>query len=338
MTTAPSPERDGDSPITVRELDFDSPGLPALWATLREASDTQPLTQTFAWQRLWWETFPAGHLLLLAAERFGKTVAIAPFYATDGMVFFLGIGEGDHHDFLGAAHDPDILTALLRAAMERAADFVGFKLHFIPETSRTCAAIKQAAERLNLNVFEMGDIVSVRVDIAADPAAVRQAVSRSMRNAEKYFRDRGELTVQLLTTAAEVLPLMPEFFDMHVARWRLKGIDSDFLRPAVRRFLERWIEVSADHGWLRFVHLDWNGKTLGMDLNWHAGTTQFSGQWVFAIDYAKQSPGQILLRQSVLMALEAGMHTYDLGLGDQAYKFRLPSQTTVCHTLGLYPP
>jgi hypothetical protein len=49
------------------------------------------------------------------------------------------------------------------------------------------------------------------------------------------------------------------------------------------------------------------------------------------------TPGQILLRHSVLMALDAGMHTYDLGLGDQAYKFRLPGRTVTCPTWGLYP-
>ena len=37
------------------------------------------------------------------------------------------------------------------------------------------------------------------------------------------------------------------------------------------------------------------------------------------------------------MALDAGMHTYDMGLGDQAYKFRLPSRTVTCPTWGLYP-
>ena len=36
--------------------------------------------------------------------------------------------------------------------------------------------------------------------------------------------------------------------------------------------------VSADAGWLRMLRLEWNGRTLGMDLNWHFGTTQHSGQ------------------------------------------------------------
>ena len=324
--------------VTVRLLSFDDPALPATWARVFAASDVRSITQTLEWQRTWWATYARGTLLLLAADRGGETVAIAPLFCDEGMVFFTGVGEADWHDVLGAGHDPDVLTALLGAARDLAPGFVGFKFHFIPEFSRTAAALAIAAERLGLDRYELDSIVSVSVDIATDPDAVRAAVSRSMRKAENFFLKNGDLVVQRLTTAAEVLPLLPEFVRMHAARWRLKDVESSFLRPEVRTFLDRWIKVSADAGWLRVVRLEWNGATLGMDLNWHFGTTQHSGQWVFDIAYMDRSPGQILLRHSVLMALDAGMHTYDMGLGDQSYKFRLPSRTVTCPTWGLYPP
>ncbi len=325
-------------PVTVRPLSFEDPGLPAVWGRLFAASDMRSITQTLEWQRTWWSVFAKGTLLLLAAERDGETVAIAPLFCDEGMVFFTGVGEADWHDVLGAGHDVDVLAALLAAAMELAPGFVGFKLHFIPEFSRTGAALAAAAGRLGLDLYEMESIVSVVVDIASNAEMVRRSVSRSMRKAENFFRNNGELVVQWITTAAEALPLLPEFVEMHAARWRLKDIESGFLRPDVRTFLERWIAVSADAGWLRMLRLEWNGRTLGMDLNWHFGATQHSGQWVFDIEFMSRSPGQILLRHSVLMALESGMHTYDLGLGDQAYKFRLPSRTVTCPTWGLYPP
>ena len=332
-----SPAAGNGPAVTVRELSYDDPALPAVWSRLFATSDMRSITQTLEWHRTWWGALGRGTLLLLAAEREGEPVAIAPFFCDSGMVFFVGVGEADWHDVLGAGHDPDVLTPLLAAAIDRAPDFAGIKLHFIPEFSRTATAVAVAAERLGLDCYEMDSIVSVVVDIATDADAVRRAVSRSMRKAEKFFRTHGELVVQQLTTAADVLPLLPEFFAMHIARWKLKAIDSDFVRPAVRVFLERWIAASAAAGWLRVVRLEWNGATLGIDLNWHFGTTQHSGQWVFDIRFMDRSPGQILLRQSVLMALDAGMHTYDLGLGDQAYKFRLPGRPVACPTWGLYP-
>jgi len=325
-------------PVLVREVAFDTPGLEATWGRLLTASDTRLLSQTWEWQQLWWQTLGRGRLVLLLAERAGEPVAIAPLFALEGMVFFGGAGESDQGDVIGAGHDPEVLAALLAAARDLTPDFAGIKLYFLPERSRTTAALAEAAAAVGLKTFEMGELDCVEVDIARDPAAVRQAVSRSMRKAENYFHANGTLTVQRLTSAAEVLPLLPEFFAMHVARWRLKEIDSPYLQADAREFLTRWIGLSAACGWLRVVRLEWNGRTLGIDLNWHHGLRQHSGQWVFDIEHFRRSPGQILLRHSVLMALDAGMHLYDLGLGDQAYKFRLPADRVRCVTWGLYPP
>lgn len=324
--------------VTVRAVAFDTPGLEATWARLLAESDTPVLSQTWEWQRLWWQTLGRGRLLLLLAERGGEAVAIAPLFALEGTVFFGGAGESDQGDVIGAGHDAEVLAALLAAARDLTDEFAGIKLYFLPERSRTTAALPEAAAAIGLVPFEMGELDCVEVDIARDPAAVRQAVSRSMRKAENFFHANGTLEVQRLTTAAEVLPLLPEFFTMHAARWRLKEIDSPYLQADVRGFLTRWIEVSAACGWLRVVRLAWNGRTLGIDLNWHHRSRQHSGQWVFDIEHFRRSPGQILLRHSVLMALDAGMHTYDLGLGDQAYKFRLPAERVRCVTWGLYLP
>jgi CelD/BcsL family acetyltransferase involved in cellulose biosynthesis len=323
--------------IMVRELSFDEPGLPDLWARLLAASPVRPITQTFEFQKLWWETYEVEQLLLLAAERNGETVAIAPWFATGGMVFFLGVGEADYHDIVGAGHDPDVVTALLAAAAERAEDFEGFKLHFFPESSPTPAALEAAAGRFALDLHEMGDIVTVVVDVAADPAAVRRAVSGSMNKREGWFRQRGGIRVQPLTTAAEVLPLLPEFFEMHIARWRAKGVESNYLRPEVRAFLERWVEASAARGWLQALRLEWEGRTLAMEFSWEYESRQYCGQWAFPLADARRSPGQVLLRHSVLQAIDRGVTVYDQGLGDQDYKFHLPNRTTTCTTWGLFP-
>lgn len=323
-------------PLTVREIGFDDPGLPAIWKRLLAASDTRPISQTWEFQRLWSRTYEVEQLLLMAVDRGGETVAIAPLFAAGGMVFFLGVGEADYHDFIGAGHDPDVTTAVIAAAMERTEDFAGFKLHFIPEQSRTPLALARAAERLGLNIFEMGDIVTVVVDVAPDPAAVGRAVSHSMKKREGWFRQRGELAVLPLTTAADVLPYLPEFFDMHIARWQTKGIESNFLRSEVRTFLERWVVVSADKGWLRALRLEWKGETLGMEFSWEYEGRQYCGQWAFPLEHARRSPGQVLLRHSVLQAIDRGVAIYDQGLGDQEYKFRLPNRTVTCVTWGLF--
>ena len=322
--------------IVVRDLRFDDPNLPALWESLLARSPVRPPSQTFDFLRLWAATYPVEQLLLLAADRDGETVAIAPFFATGGMVFFLGVGEADYHDLVGAGDDVEALAALLAAARDRTGDFAGFKLHFVPEYSPTSAALEAAAARIGLAHHHMGDMVTVVVDVAADPAGLRRAVSRSMRKREAWFLRQGAIAVEPLETAAAVLPRLPEFYDLHAARWRAKGEESIYARPETRSFLERWIGISAARGWLHALRLEWRGRTLGMELAWRFGGSQYCGQWVFPAELARRSPGQVLQRHSVLRAIDAGVRVYDQGLGDQPYKFRLPNLTITCSTWGLF--
>lgn len=326
----------GPPPIVVRDLRFDDPALPAAWHALLAASHVRPPSQTLDFLRLWAATYPVEQLLLLAAEREGAIVAVAPLYATGGMVFFLGVGEADYHDFVGDVGDPAVLAALLAAARDRTEDFSGFKLHFIPEASPTTAALEAAADLLGLAHHHMGDMVTVVVDVAADPEGLRRAVNRSMRKREGWFLKQGEIREEPLETAAAVGPWLPEFYDLHAERWQAKGEESTFARPEARAFLERWVEVSAARGWLHALRLEWQGRTLGMEFAWRFGGSQYCGQWVFPGELARRSPGQVLQRHSVLLAIDAGVRVYDQGLGDQPYKFRLPNRTVTCPTWGLF--
>src|SRR5689334_16014636 len=98
---------------------FDDPRCcPGLWAKLLALGDTDEPGLTWHWLRAWWQTLGQGTLLLIAGEREGQVVALAPLYVHGGMVFFLGAGESDYLDFVGDSDAPGVLTALLATARE----------------------------------------------------------------------------------------------------------------------------------------------------------------------------------------------------------------------------
>jgi CelD/BcsL family acetyltransferase involved in cellulose biosynthesis len=158
-----------------------------------------------------------------------------------------------------------------------------------------------------------------------------------MLKREQAFRARGSLAVSSITDVAAMRALLPEFYEQYDARWRAKGEPGEFADPRRRAFLERALDLAADTGWARFLRIEWEGRFLAAEFAWHYKGTHFSAPWCFAMAEARHSPGHVLLRQSLLAALEAGLHTYDLGIGDQEYKFRLPVHTLNCLTLGFYP-
>jgi hypothetical protein len=73
---------------------FEDPACGAeAWSRLLHCGDTDVVFLTRQWLRPWWETRGEGRLLLVAAERDGEVVALAPTYAADGTILFLRGGR-----------------------------------------------------------------------------------------------------------------------------------------------------------------------------------------------------------------------------------------------------
>jgi len=307
------------------------------WTRLLAQGDTDVIFLTRQYLSAWWETLGEGQLLLTVAERDGKPIALAPLYATGGMIYFAASSSADYLDFIGDTNSPDVLPALLATARDQIPEFLGFKFYFIPKRSRTGEALERAVGRLGLARVLEAEIVSPVVDLKQRADDVQITLGRSMAKREQSFRARGSLVVTSVTKLQAIRSSLPEFFEQHGARWRAKGLPDEFADPRRRAFLAKFLELAADMGWLRFLRIDWAGRFLAAEFAWYYKGTHFSAPWCFTMAEAKHSPGHVLLRQSLLAAMAAGLHTYDLGIGDQEYKFRLPVHTINCQTWGLYP-
>ena len=317
---------------------FDDPVCsPTCWNDLLLKSGTNVVSLTHQWLRAWWETLGEGVLLLVASERGGELLTLAPLYATEGMVFFLGAGEADRHDFIGRTDDPDVLSAILTAAQQHCPDFLGFRLDCVPDRSTTGDCLRDAAARIGMVSLDEGELPTLEVDLVERPDVIREAVSRSMLNRENYCRRHGELRIQHLRDLPAIRPHLEEYYAQHLARWAAKGLPSEYGRPQIRAFLERFLELAEETGWIRFVRIDWKGRPFAFEFAWYYRGTHYSAPWCFAVEFANQSPGYVLLRHSMLAALNEGLETYDLGAGDHEWKRRLPVRMHMCHTWGIYP-
>jgi CelD/BcsL family acetyltransferase involved in cellulose biosynthesis len=57
----------------------------------------------------------------------------------------------------------------------------------------------------------------------------------------------------------------------------------------------------------------------------------------FAIELARFSPGEVLLRQLLLRAIEEGLAIFDFGLGEEPFKARFATHSRQVRNWGLYP-
>jgi CelD/BcsL family acetyltransferase involved in cellulose biosynthesis len=325
------------SMVAVKVLSgFDDPALgPRVWSELLERGETNAVNLTWHWQRLWWEAFGRGQLLLVAASRGGELVALAPFFADSGMIF--NICPEDHLDFVGDVSDPVVLDAILSTARDCVDNLLGFRFYFIPNRSATGPRLKAAAGRLGLIIHRDASLPSPWIDLAGSPKAAEACTRKtSLLRHEQFFRRDGELQVDHWTKADEVAPYLDEFFDQHIARRQATPHPSLFCEPRQRAYYRQLTREAADQGWLRFARVTWQGQAIA----YHFGLS-YRGRYLwgipsFDIRLSRRSPGEVLLRQVLLNAIAEGATQFDFGPGDEPYKHRFANEVTHLETWGLY--
>ena len=324
--------------LTTRVLEgFDDPRFgEEQWTKLLRLGDTDTVNLTWEWQRSWWKSFGKGKLLLIVAESQGQAVALAPFFADGGMVF--NLCPEDSLDFVGDISEPSTLDAILETARAHTQDFTGFRFFFIPSTSRTGGRLQDSAARLGLICHDEGSLPSPMLDMAGCPEMALAATrKKSLVRHENYFKREGALEALHWRDAADILPHLDEFFDQHISRRASTPHPSLFADPAQRDYYRRLTQEIGPTGWLRFTRLNWNGRAIAFHYGLCYGGRYLFGIPSFASDLARHSPGEVLLRQLLLAAIEEGANIFDFGIGDEEYKYRFATHTPQLHTWGLYP-
>ena len=324
--------------VTARVLNgFDDPTLdPAQWEKLLSDCQTDIVYLTWEWQRTWWEVFQPGELLLIAVERNGELVAIAPLYVDSGMAYFVGSGfESGYLNFIGETKT-GVLDAILGTVCDRFPDLEGFEFYFVPDNSGTGRRLRGAAGRFSLDCYETDRVAGPVLNLASPEIALAATQKKDALQHERMLRREGKLEISCLREGEAILTHLEEFFAQHTAQWIAKTGTGRFQNPQQRNFIERLTKVAASTGWLRFIRADWNRVPIAFQYGFC-----YRGRFVrqvssFAIDMARYAPGQVLLRHSFLLAIEEGAHTYDFGIGDQPYKHRFASHINHVRTWGLY--
>jgi CelD/BcsL family acetyltransferase involved in cellulose biosynthesis len=315
---------------------FDDSALtPDAWNELLSRSHTNTVNLTWQWQRNWWKNFGHGQLMLVVIEDAGRPVTIAPLFADDGMVF--NICPEDHLDLIGSVSS-EVVEAIVRCVMERVPNFQGLRMYFVPQGSPTAYCLQQAAERLGFYCIEELRFPSPQLEISARPdAAAACTRKKSLLRHENYFRREGRLVISHACTADEILPQLDEFFAQHIARRAATPNPSLFQDERQRDYYRSIAANIGPTGWLRFTRIDWNGNPIAF----HFGAS-YAGRYLFgipsfAIDLERYSPGEALLRQLILAAIDEGAAIFDFGIGDEAYKYRFATREEQLVTWGVYP-
>lgn len=308
-----------------------------IWNYLLESGETDTIFLTKYWQKTWWNCFGRGKLLIILVQKEIQPVAMAPLFAQDGMIFFNGSGGSDYLDFIGDTSDPDILKAILSTAKNATPDFLGFRFYHIPKSSQTGRRLKEAAAALDLYCFLESEMPAPFIDLSIENAGIDAANRKSLLRHERYFSRNGQLKVLHFSESEKMVGLMEDFFNQHIGRWKNTPYPSLFLDPAKCQFYRQIAKGSTEVPWLRFTMIEYAKKPIAFHFGFSYKAIFLWYKPSFDISLAKRSPGEVLLRQLFLAALEENAKRFDFGLGDEAFKQRFANATRFVQTWGLYP-
>ncbi len=297
------------------------------WNALASRSHTNTVFQTHEWADSWLTVF--GDLyepLLVAASDASGLVGIAPLAVSrkasrHRVIRFIGDGRSDYCDILAVREKSAALAAMLDTVFT-GSQWDVIVLNNVPARSESVSAVRAIAEHSGFNVLVEDQFVCPALLIEGHEEEARKVFNKaSLRRRQNFFEREGRLVNRTLSSLADVEPYLDAFFEQHIARWGTQA-QSLFLDPRNRTFYRVLAANLARAGSLMFSVIEFNGQPIafhyGFDYNgcitWYKPS--------FNVEFASRSPGSVLVRHLIGVALDRGRRELDFTVGDERFKRR----------------
>ena len=346
MTTTldfqPPPDCPLDEPYRVHTV-TGRPGLDLLagaWQALAETTGG-PIEQ-YEWVASCADSFPnVGDPHVIAVSRNEELLAVAPMAieTLNGVrrAVMLGVDQcNEPMDLLAA--DPSALAQLVESLRGQPLPMVFGRL---PADSPSVAALRNrlAAGRLVL-VRRQPSCPFVSLDSTwTEPEQHLSSRRRSdLRRARRRAEQLGKVTAEILTPRPDqVDALLDEAFEIESRSWKGQTGSAMACVPTEAAFCRNYARAASRAGILRVCFLRIGDRRVAMQIAMVTG----SGFWLLKIGYdaefARCSPGVLLVCESIAHAAYSGLSTYEfLGLSE-AWVKAWTQHERPCVSLRFYP-
>ncbi len=264
--------------------------------------------QSPAWLLPWWAVFGTGQPRVATyRDDGGRLRGVLPLYLLPAEAKLLPMGAGIS-DYLDILAPPETAEPLLRAAMSR--DTVPCHLIELPPGSP-----------LRTQDAEPSGICPM---LSLQPEwhlSIPPRQHRKLRMSRNRAAEIGGATIE--TATPDTAPAMfAHLTRLHGARWRARGEPGVLDDPAVQAFHAAALPALLQAGLLRMQSLTLDGRVAAVihALIDHRDRIFFylSG---FDEDFARESPGTLLLGAMLEQAIAEGRREAHFLRGEEAYKF-----------------
>ncbi|MCC2097624.1 MAG: GNAT family N-acetyltransferase [Hyphomicrobiales bacterium] len=316
------------------ETHSDLAGASAAWAELEEAAPCS-IYQTRRFMVPWLQTIAPGlsmhPMLTIVRNGNGDPLALFPFGVRKSagvrIIEFLGGSDSNVNMALyrpGTAFDAIRLREIIRLAAQAS----GLRPALASLRNQPLVWNRQP-NPLSLLPHRPSPSQCHAMLLLADGETFRNRqlskdYRKKLRAKQRKLGEMGELKFLTADTEAEAHRILDAFYDQKLQRFEDKNIASEFDTPESREFFIRSCvaRVSGRGAAVELHALECGGRIVAtFGGGEHQG--RFSGMFN-SFDqspaFARHSPGDILLSHLVDRKCEAGLHVFDLGIGESRYK------------------
>jgi CelD/BcsL family acetyltransferase involved in cellulose biosynthesis len=274
------------------------------------------------WFSVWWRAFGSGQLVLLTIRREGELAGVLPLARRRGALEALANYHTPAFGLL--AEHPGVAEGLIREALAQRPRRLSLDLLDVAQTDVGVAA--RAAGENGYRQLTRTQQRTPAVEISGDWERFRAGLGRSFRKElgrqRRRLAERGEVTFDVDRGGERLDERLREAFTVEGSGWKSEGGTAIASRPETRTFYEGIAQWAAGRGMLRLCFLRLDGVPIAVDYALEDSGVRFILKGGFEVEYARQSPGSLLLESGLEDAFAAGLGRVELGGGEDAYKLR----------------
>ncbi|HEX5458473.1 MAG TPA: GNAT family N-acetyltransferase [Steroidobacteraceae bacterium] len=290
---------------------------PQWWDLWRRAAAPPFLSP--AWLLPWWQVFHPGELRSVAVLDGGRLMAFAALYCDRGRLLPVGIALSDYLDVLADPHDARALPALAEGAHD-VRDWAEWSLEELPPEATALALPAPRGCSDGARAQSACPVLALPPAPDRLGAAIPAAKRRKLRMARHRADRRGGFAVERVE-ADGVGGFLRELTRLHQARWAEKGGSEALRGGLVEEFLAAATPRLVAEGLGRLFLLRLAGHCAGAYYGMSDGLQAYAWLGGFDADFARESPGTLLIAHAIEAASAEGCREFHFLRGREPYKY-----------------
>lgn len=311
--------------------------IESAWDELADACGATPFMRP-GWFRAWWRAFGRGTMLVLTASRGSDVLALVPLQV-EGRRFrsptndhtprfdLLALGAGPAHELASGV--------LARKPTSLSFEYVD------PETvsfERLRAAADAASYRLVDRTYEQPPYVLVEGSWEDYEQRLDGRLRRDVARRWRRLGEEGAVSVDVADGSSRLEHLLEEGFSLEPSGWKEERGTAIGSRPETRRFYADIAAWAGPRGWLRLSFLHVGGRPVAFQFGLESSGVYFFLKGGYDPEYARFSPGKLLIHALLQRAFATGLTRYDFLGADEAFKLEWTQSTRELRIVQAFSP